>query len=117
MIVCRGYDKRVYWLHDDDSIKELAEYINDDTVIVVDKDVSFLPIPNDGYEYRQMWDEDKEEIYLKKMGKIKLPQYELTEKTSEIVETTSFDNLINMDMLLAIDEKLNIIMGHLGIEQ
>lgn len=116
MIVCRGYDKRVYWLHDDDSIKELAEYINDDTVIIVDKDVSFLPIPEDGYSYHQMWDEENQEIYLKKMEKIKLPQYELTEKTSEMVETTSFDNLINMDMLLALDEKLNVIMEHLGIE-
>lgn len=38
-------------------------------------------------------------------------------ETHEIVQTASIDNLINMDMLLAIDEKLNIIMGHLGIEQ
>ena len=38
-----------------------------------------------------------------------------TSLISENVETTSFDNLINMDMLLAIDEKLNVIMEHLGL--
>lgn len=35
--------------------------------------------------------------------------------TYKMVETTSFDNLINMDMLLALDEKLNAIMEHLGL--
>lgn len=38
-----------------------------------------------------------------------------TSLISENVETSSFDNLINMDMLLALDEKLNAIMEHLGL--
>lgn len=115
MIVCRGYDKRVYWLHDDDTLKQLEQYINDDTVIVVNKEVSFLQVPNDGYEYHQMWDEDKEEIYLKRGKKIEIPHYEISKSTYDAVETTSFDNLINMDMLLALDEKLNAIIEHLGL--
>lgn len=40
---------------------------------------------------------------------------EITRQTHESVEITSGDNLINMDMLLAIDEKLNAIMAHLGL--
>lgn len=40
---------------------------------------------------------------------------QLTKSMSENVETSSFDNLINMDMLLGLDEKLNAIMKHLGI--
>lgn len=41
---------------------------------------------------------------------------ELIRGTHEVVETSSFDNLINMDMLLGLDDKLNKIMEHLGLE-
>lgn len=39
----------------------------------------------------------------------------LTKETHSNVETSSFDNLINMDMLLMIDQKLTAIMKHLNI--
>lgn len=115
MIICLGNDNEVLWLHDDDTVKEQEQYIDDDSVIVVDAELSFPYPPDDGYRYVPRYDEGKKEIYLEKMEKIKLPQYDLTEKTSEMVEITSFDNLINMDMLLAMDEKLNAIMEHLGL--
>lgn len=45
-----------------------------------------------------------------------LTHEEVTKQTFKGVETTSFDNLINMDMLLGLDDKLNKIMENLGLE-
>ena len=52
---------------------------------------------------------------IKKQPEFKDEHHSLTKTINENVETTSFDNLLNMDMLLAIDEKLNTIIEHLGI--
>lgn len=40
---------------------------------------------------------------------------EITKEVHTNVEISSVDNLINMDMLIALDEKLNTILEHLGL--
>ena len=39
----------------------------------------------------------------------------LTKQINENVELGSMDNLLNMDMILQVDEKLNKLIKHLGI--
>ena len=115
MIVCIDDNKRVLWLHDDNEIKQLPEYINDDNVFIVDKELSFKSFPNDGYRYTHVWNDETQEIEHLRGEKIEVSHEEVTKQMHSAVETTSFDNLINMDMLLALDEKLNAIMKHLGL--
>ena len=40
---------------------------------------------------------------------------EITKQTYESVEMTTFDNLINMDMLIEMDAKFDAIIKHFGI--
>ena len=44
-----------------------------------------------------------------------LSHEEATLETYQNVELSSMDNLINMDMILELDEKLNKIIEHLGL--
>lgn len=39
----------------------------------------------------------------------------LTRETYETTSTSADDNLLNMDLLTTIDDKLNLIMEHLGL--
>lgn len=117
MIICIGGNDEILWLHPDNEIKQLPEYINDDNVIVVEKELGTLCIPDDGKIYIQKWDWEKQERYLESIDPPTTIEDVKQDTTviNENVETTSYDNLINMDMLLAMDEKLNLIMEHLGL--
>lgn len=106
---------RVIWINEDVSIKEQAEFINDNNCIVIDKVVEYPEIPNDGYNYSYIWNDEKQEIELLKGAKIEAPHEEITKQTYTTVEVSSSDNLTNMDMLIGIDERLNMIMEHLGL--
>lgn len=115
MMIIYVVNGNVLWTNKDVSIKEQEQFINDDSCIVINKVVEFPEIPDDGHNYTYHWNEEKQEIELLQ-GVKETPIKEVIKSTHDVVETTSFDNLINMDMLLALDEKLNVIMEHLGIE-
>lgn len=115
MIVCIDDNKRVLWLHDDNEVKQLPEYVNDDNVLVVDKELYFKTFPNDGYKYTNVWNSETQEIEHLRGQKIKISHEEVTNQMHNEIGIASSDNLINMDMLLAIDEKLNAIMEHLKL--
>lgn len=115
MIVCINDNKQVLWLHDDDEVKQLPQYINDDNVFIVDKEIKFPTLPDEEYNYTYVWNDDTQDIELVQGKKIEVPHEEVTKQTYSTVEVSSYDNLTNMDMLIGIDEKLNMIMEHLGL--
>lgn len=81
------------------------EIVSDSLVLLSEFDQSYI-----GRKYNGGWQDE----YIQPMENID-DHDKITKETHSNVATTSFDNLINMDMLLAIDEKLNAIMGYLGI--
>ncbi len=99
MVVCIGHDNRVNWLHEDSNVKQQPQYLNDENVIVINKRLSFKEIPNDGFQYKYMWDSEKQEIYLEKI----VPY-----------ENNTVANYQLQDISI-INQKLNRIMEHLGI--
>lgn len=109
-------DGIVQWLHMDATIKEQEQFINDENCIVIDKVLAIPPMPEDNKIRVMRYNAEKQELYIEVIGTKLMSQDKLVKETYLTVETSSFDNLINMDMLLGLDEKLNKIMEHLGIE-
>ena len=99
-----------------EDVREVETNESGTTYIVVYWDVEsedFKPTDKPKYTF-------KDAEYTLKDGKFTVPKQlnqheEVTKQTYSTVETTSFDNLINMDMLLRLDEKLNAIIEHLGL--
>lgn len=136
MVICKSYNNEVLWLHSDDTVKDLDEFKDDENVFVIDKYVEFKIKPDDGNIYKQMWNEDEQDIYLLKVGprpptldekidKIKsqteqsnddlLTTMELHMDTNAKVDTTQSDALTIMEYQTILDEKLNKIIAHLGL--
>lgn len=108
----------IYAWHDDNSLKQQEEYTSDSTVILAEHIVNMPEIPQDEYEYCYMW--TGKDVEVKQLGKKTIPQpthEEVTEAMNEAVVMSTGDNLINMDMLLDIHEKLNLIIEHLNLKK
>ena len=136
MVICKTYNNEVLWLHSDDTVKDLDEFKDDENVFVIDKYVEFKIKPDDGNIYKQMWNEDEQDIYLLKVGlkpltleektdiiKNNIDQFdgdllttmELHMDTNAKVDTTQSDALTIMEYQTILDEKLNKIIAHLGL--
>ena len=87
-----------------------GEVIKDDLILIDDFDNSYI---NRKYDIEnQQW---TDEYYIAEQIKVVNEHEEITK---EVYQTTSLsvdDNLINMDLLISIDDKLNLIMDHLGL--
>ena len=105
----------VLWYGEDVTIKEREEFINDECCIVVDKQLEVPTEPTDNKIRVLKYNSEKQELYYEIVGTKEVPHEEVTKQTYEAVEVTTYDNLTNMDMLMSIDEKLNMIMEHLGL--
>ena len=87
-----------------------AEITNDNMILIDTYDTSFL---NRKYDYqKKVWTDD---YYIQKPIIIESEHEVLTKTINNNLELTSFDNLLNMDILISLDEKLNKIIEHLGI--
>lgn len=132
MVICKTYNNEVLWLHSNDAVKDLDEFKDNENVFIIDKYVEFKIKPDDGNIYKQMWNEDEQDIYLLKVGPKPLTleekidningqtrqanedivtTIELHMDTNEKVETACDDNLMSIELLLAIDDKLNQLLG------
>lgn len=101
--------------------KEIQEYFTN-----VDEEYSYYDVKqwstkNNRYEkFTGSTFEFNKVLYDVTDGTFKVPietndHEEITKETYSTVEVSSYDNLTNMDMLIGIDEKLNLIMEHLGL--
>lgn len=132
MVICKTYNNEVLWLNSNDAVKDLDEFKDNENVFIIDKYVEFKIKPDDGNIYKQMWNEDEQDIYLLKVGPKPLTleekidningqtrqanedivtTIELHMNTNEKVETACDDNLMSIELLLAIDDKLNQLLG------
>ena len=88
-----------------------GEVLQDDMILIDEEDMSYIRRKYDRAQNR--W---TDEYFIPDPIEPIISEHELiTKEISYSVEITSDDNLINMDMLLTIDEKLNAIMEHLGL--
>lgn len=88
-----------------------GEVINDNLILLEEYDESYL-----NRKYDTETKEWTDEYYVYEPLEVTLSEHELI--TKETYETTSLsaeDNLLNMDLLTTIDDKLNLIMAHLGL--
>lgn len=113
MIVYINQSDEILWLHEDNTAKE--QYLEDDNCIVVDKQVLFLPEPDDDNFYVQKWNRETQEVYLQLIGpkpSKPITNEDLKADTRNINQTTlmtSEDALLIMDMLLTIQEQISSI--------
>lgn len=136
MVICKTYNNEVLWLHSDNTVKDLDQFRDNENVFVIDKEVEFKINTDNENIYKQMWDEDKQDIYLLKVGprpltldekidKIKnnvdqtnddiLSTMELEVDTNTKVQTSQEDNLLNMEMLIALQEQIESIQNSLKL--
>lgn len=88
-----------------------GEVVSDNLILIDEYDISYL---NKKYDMEKK--EWTDEYYVDEPLEVELSEHELI--TKETYETTSLsaeDNLLNMDLLVSIDNKLNLIMEHLGL--
>lgn len=132
MVICKTYNNEVLWLHSDDTVKDLDEFKDDENVFVIDKYVEFKIKPDDENIYKQMWNEDEQDIYLLKVGlkpltldektdiiKNNIDQFdddllstmELEVDTNTKVQISQDDNLLNMEMLITLQEQIGLIQN------
>lgn len=88
-----------------------GEVVNDNLILLEEYDTSYL-----GRKYdieNKTWTDD---YYVEEPIEIEPTEHELiTKETYETTTLSAEDNLLNMDLLTAIDDKLNLIMEHLGL--
>ncbi|MBS5799981.1 MAG: hypothetical protein KID02_09540 [Clostridiales bacterium] len=132
MVICKTYNNEVLWLHSDDTVKDLDEFKDDENVFIIDKYVEFKIKPDDENIYKQMWNEDEQDIYLLKVGlkpltldektdiiKNNIDQFdddllsamELEVDTNTKVQISQDDNLLNMEMLITLQEQIGLIQN------
>lgn len=126
MVVFLSHDGQVRGLHDDDNVKQFSQYIDDELVIVVNKQLSFPDLPEERYIYRYMWNYDTQEIYIEK-GELIPTSYEVVTKQTDTHVKSTFNKelycdinsklisdanefLLLIEMLLLIDEKLSQLL-------
>ena len=87
-----------------------GEVIKDDLILIDDFDNSYI---NRKYDIEnQQW---TDEYYIPEEIEIINEHEEITKEVYQTTSLSADDNLINMDLLVAIDDKLNLIMEHLGV--
>lgn len=126
-------DGIVWWWHEDISLKEQEEFINDDNCIVIDKVLEIPVKPEDNKKIQVLkYNSEIKELYYDVIGIKEPTQEELIKDTHTQVVTSSEDTLINMElntdtntkvtltgddslllmeMLVTIDEKLTQLLS------
>lgn len=102
MIVCIDESKRVLWLNDDDSIKNESDYIFDDNVFIINKQLSFPSVPKDSKKYMFLWDFETEDILLVQI----LTEKDIIENIDNVSTQTSIDTLSVIELGLSTDNKV-----------
>ena len=94
--------------------EEAQEHILNGAVWVDDL---VIEMPNDGEYDIYYVDGNVEYVKCKIVEDVdELTEHELiTKETHETTSLSAEDNLLNMDLLTAIDDKLNLIMDYLGL--
>lgn len=105
MVICRDINNIILWIHSDNRIKQLDEYKNLSEIFVIDKEVLFKEVPDDGYKYNQVWDELSQDIVLERL---ELEEYEVIKCTYSQIQLNSEDNLINMELNTDINTKVTL---------
>ncbi|MDA3730081.1 hypothetical protein PBV87_00950 [Niameybacter massiliensis] len=121
----------VVWAHPDDTFKEHEEY-RDDENCVTTNGVTYGESPNDGYEYQLTYNRAQNEFSWCKLGKRpddlkliipiihsnteatasdNLLNMELSTDTNTKVESVESDSILIMELLMAMDEKLDLILN------
>ena len=132
MILYISDDNEVLWSHSDNSVKELAHYINDPRCIRVSDDIVIPIVPHDDYMYKLIYHEESQSVTLEKLCKRPLTEKEIIERTHGLclqsgedslmsvelsldtngkVTTAGNDSLLLMELLTSIDEKLNQLLS------
>lgn len=83
-----------------------------DTVEISEEEYRDIDLDNYVYFYEQNKIIQGDQL---DQPELPLSHEETTLATYQNVELSSMDNLINMDMILELDEKLNKIIEHLGL--
>lgn len=119
MLLYINYDKRILGYHEDINKKDSQNYVNESGCIWVEDLTIEYPEHDKETQYVDIYLNDDMTVRYEIMDIIKACSANQHEKlTSQIhnnVEMETIDNLINMDMLLTLDEKLNTILEHLGL--
>ena len=93
-------------------ISSLIEEVENTNLIKLDEfDTSYL-----NRKYDSKAKEWTDEYYVDEPIVIEPTEHELiTKETHEATTLSVEDNLLNMDLITALDDKLNLIMEHLGL--
>lgn len=132
MILCKSASGEILWSHEDDNLKTQEPYKSDENVFIVNGEISYPKIPDDKYIYKYIWNEEKQEVCLLNEG-LKpvsmsdmistisdttniisediLSTIELEVDTNDKVLTSQDDNLLNMEMLIALQEQMELIQN------
>ena len=98
----------VQWLHEDVSIKEQEQFINDNNCVVIDRKLE-LPIAPDDDKVRVLkYNAETKELYYEVVGVKELTHEELTEVTYKQSSSNAEDNLINMELGTDTNQKVTM---------
>lgn len=104
--------EKIYAFHDDNTIKQLDEYINDDSCILAEHITEIPQKPQDDGIYEYHWNGTTIDVVM--VGTVE-PQKETLEeisvKTRDIVEVTNQDILTNMELGMATNETVVMTSG------
>lgn len=132
MILYISDNNEVLWSHSDNSVKELAYYMDNPRCIRVPDDIVIPIVPQDDFMYKLIYHEELQSVTLERLGKKPLTEKVLIERTHGLclqsgedslmsmelsldtngkVTTTGNDSLLLMELLTSIDEKLNQLLS------
>ena len=87
-----------------------GEVIKDNLILIDDFDSSYI---NRKYDTEnKVW---TDEYYVVEPVEMVNEHEEITKEVYQTTLLSSEDNLLNMDLIASIDDKLNLIMEHLGL--
>lgn len=88
-----------------------GKIVGDNLILLEECDTSYL-----GRKYDKENSAWTDEYYVPEEVEKEPSEYErLITEVYETTSTSAEDNLLNMDLLTALDDKLNLIMEHLGL--
>lgn len=119
MLLYLDDDKRIFAYHDTLSKKESQNYLEDSSCMWVDDLSIEYPQYDKETQYVNIYLNEDMTVRYEIMDIIKAcsanQNEKLTKETHNNVGIGTIDKLINMDMLLTLDKKLNTILEHLGL--
>lgn len=88
-----------------------GEISNASMILLEEYDTSYL-----GRKYDTEAKEWTDEYYVEEPVEVVESEHQkITRETYETTSTSAEDNLLNMDLLTSLDDKLNLVMEHLGL--